>query len=347
VDGQQGSTTRNDVVRYWWVNQNQTFRQEIEGGYLWSPKRNKNGHRNPFYEFMREVAPGDIVFSFVDTRIAALGIVSGYCRESPKPEEFGTAGMNWSRIGWRVGVRWQRLSNSIRPKDHIARLRRDLGTKYAPLTPEGNGLQSVYLTEISAGLASALFSLIGAEAYRVADVGHQVREFERDSPAPERDIEEWERRVETAIDSDMAIPQTERTALVQARCGQGLFRDNVRSIEHACRITRVERMEHLIGSHIQPWRDSSNEQRLDGENGLLLTPTVDHLFDKGFISFENTGQLIVSPVADPVSLKRMGIDGDARVNVGAFSQGQRQYLEFHRENVLRMARGVSRDKRSA
>src|SRR6266566_1939876 len=217
-------------MRYWWVNQNQTFRQEIEGGYLWSPKRNKNGHRNPFYEFMREVAPGDIVFSFCDTRIAALGIVSGYCRESPKPEEFGTAGTNWSQI--------------------------------------------------SRGLAAALFSLIGAEAYRVADVGQDVSRVERDSPAPERDIEEWERRVEAAIDTDAAIPQTERTALVQARRGQGLFRDNVRSIEHACRITRVARMEHLIASHIQPWRDSSNEQRLDGENGLLLTPTVDHLFDK-------------------------------------------------------------------
>jgi putative restriction endonuclease len=338
---------QEDVVRYWWVNQNQTFRQEIEGGYLWSPKRNKNGHRNPFYEFMREVAPGDIVFSFFDTRIAALGIVSGYCRESPKPEEFGTAGTNWSQIGWRVGVRWQRLSNAIRPKDHIAGLRPDLGTKYAPLTPDGNGLQSVYLTEINAALASALFSRIGAEAFRVADVGNEVRQIERDSPAPERDIEEWERRVETAIDTDGTIPETERTALVQARRGQGLFRDNVRSIEHACRITRVERMEHLIASHIQPWRDSSNEQRLDGENGLLLTPTVDHLFDKGFISFENTGQLVVSPVADPVSLKRMGIDRDAPVNVGAFSEGQRQYLEFHRENVLRMARGVSRDKRSA
>ena len=92
-------------MRYWWVNQNQTFRQEIEGGYLWSPKRNKNGHRNPFYEFMREVAPGDIVFSFCDTRIAALGIVSGYCRESPKPEEFGNAGTNWSQIGWRVAAK--------------------------------------------------------------------------------------------------------------------------------------------------------------------------------------------------------------------------------------------------
>jgi putative restriction endonuclease len=328
-------------VRYWWVNQNQTFRQEIDGGYLWSPKRSKNGHRNPFYEFMREVAPGDIVFSFCDTRIAALGIVSGYCRESPKPEEFGAAGTNWSQIGWRVNVRWQQLRNAIRPKDHIARLRPELASKYAPLTPDGNGLQSVYLTQVGAGLASVLFALIGKETSSVADVGHEVSRIERDSPAPERDIEEWERRVEIAIAVDTAIRETEKAALVQARRGQGLFRDNVRSIEHACRITHVERMEHLVASHVQPWRDSSNEQRLDGENGLLLTPTVDHLFDKGFISFEDSGQLIVSPVADPISLKRMGIETDTRVNVGAFSQGQQRYLDFHRENVLRMARGTS------
>ncbi len=82
-------------------------------------------------------------------------------------------------------------------------------------------------------------------------------------------------------------------------------------------------MEHLVASHVQPWRDSSNEQRVDGENGLLLTPTVDHLFDKGFISFEDSGQLMVSPVADQRSLKRMGIDTERRVNVGAFSEGQR------------------------
>ena len=328
-------------MRYWWVNQNQTFRQEIEGGYLWSPKRNKNGHRNPFYEFMREVSPGDVVFSFSDTRIAALGIVSGYCRESPKPEEFGTAGMNWSQIGWRAGVRWRRLDNAIRPKDYIARLRPELASKYAPLTLDGNGLQSVYLTQVSAGFASTLFALIGKETTGVADAGHEISKMERDSPAPERDIEEWERRVEVAIVADAAIRETERTALVQARRGQGLFRDNVRAVERACRITHVERMEHLIASHVQPWRDSSNEQRIDGENGLLLTPTVDHLFDKGFISFEDSGQLIVSPVADQRSLKRMGIDTERRVNVGAFSEGQRRYLEFHRENVLRMACGVA------
>jgi hypothetical protein len=112
---------------------------------------------------------------------------------------------------------------------------------------------------------------------------HRDSRIERDSPAPERYIEEWERRIEVAIETSATIPETERTALVQARRGQGIFRDNVSSIEHACRIARVERMEHLIGSHIQPWRDGSNEGRLDGANGLLLTPTVDHLFDKGFI----------------------------------------------------------------
>ena len=82
-------------MRYWWVNQNQTYRHEIRGGFLWSPKRNANGARNPFYESMREVAPGDLIFSFADTRIIlAVGVAQSYSWESPKPDEFGTAGQN-------------------------------------------------------------------------------------------------------------------------------------------------------------------------------------------------------------------------------------------------------------
>jgi predicted restriction endonuclease len=99
----------------------------------------------------------------------------------------------------------------------------------------------------------------------------------------------------------------------------------------------AERLEHLVASHTKPWRDSTNEERLNGENGLLLTPTVDHLFDKGSISFEDKGDLIVSPVADRASLVRMGIRPEARVNVAVFSEGQRVFLEYHRENVLRMS----------
>jgi putative restriction endonuclease len=139
-------------MRYWWVNQNQTYRQEIQGGYLWSPKRNANGARNPFYESMREVSPGDIVFSFVDTKIAAIGVAQSYCWESPKPQEFGSAGLNWENIGWKVRVRFVPLLNQVRPKDHIDVLRPVMPTHYSPLQPTGNGNQGVYLTELPTGV---------------------------------------------------------------------------------------------------------------------------------------------------------------------------------------------------
>jgi putative restriction endonuclease len=324
-------------MRYWWVNQNQTYRQEVDGGYLWSPKRKSNDQRNPFYESMREVAPGDVTLSFFDTRIAAIGIARSYCYESPKPTEFGRVGSYWEGIGWKVDVSFGELANRIRPKDHIAELRGFLPEKYAPLRPSGDGLQSVYLTAVSAGFAAVIFRLIGDEANQTSEIAANVHRAERLSPSPEPTLEEWERRVEASIQNDRQLPETERQALVLSRRGQGLFRANVQQIERACRVTKVERREHLIASHIKPWRDSSNDERLNGENGLLLTPSVDHLFDKGFLSFKNSGELIVSPVADPVSLRRMGIPLDTTLNVGMFSSGQRQFLEYHRDNVLRMS----------
>ena len=82
------------------------------------------------------------------------------------------------------------------------------------------------------------------------------------------------------------------------------------------------------------WRDSTNEERLDGENGLLLTPSIDHLFDRGFVGFADSGDLIISRVAQIPSLQRMGIETRKAVNVGGFTEGQRRYLEFHRTAVL-------------
>ena len=62
-------------MRYWWVNQNQTYRAEVRGGFMWSPKRKADGSKNPYYDNMLEVSPGDIVLSFCDTRILAIGSV--------------------------------------------------------------------------------------------------------------------------------------------------------------------------------------------------------------------------------------------------------------------------------
>jgi putative restriction endonuclease len=323
-------------MRYWWVNQNQTHRQEIGGGYLWSPKRNANSARNPFYESMREVAPGDLIFSFVDARIMAIGIAASYCYESPKPAEFGHTGMNWDTVGWRVRVRFTRLLHQIKPKDHMARLRDSLPGRYSPLRPNGDGLQGVYRTEVPPIMAELLVQLIGPEAFEIAAAAERAN-GEISTQVGNPDIEMWERHLEQEVEQDSQIDEAERSAIVMARRGQGLFKDRVRGIERRCRITAVENLVHLRASHLKPWRDATNEERLDGENGLLLTPSIDHLLDKGFISFENSGELIISPVAHKPSLERMGVATNRVVNVGSFTEGQRNFLNYHRDAVLLQA----------
>jgi len=103
------------------------------------------GARNQFYENMREVAPGDVIFSFRQQRIAAIGVARSFCYDCPKPTEFGTIGENREREGpgWRVDVRYTVPHNSVVPREHMQVLRPLLPDKYSPLRPNGDGLQSV------------------------------------------------------------------------------------------------------------------------------------------------------------------------------------------------------------
>jgi putative restriction endonuclease len=320
-------------MRYWWVNQNQTYNQETAGGYMWSPKQNSNGARNYFYDSMREVAPGDIIFSFNNTYIPSIGVGQSNCYECPKPSEFGTTGLNWERIGWKVNVKYYALQNVIRPRDHMAIIAPLLPNRYSPLRQNGGGLQGVYLTELNSALAGALVSLIGHEA-SVLVQGNRADEDQGRILADTNGLLEWEEHLRLEVEADQSISETEKLTLVLSRLGQGKFKENVKDIEFGCRITKVDKIEHLRASHLKPWRDSNNTERLDGENGLLLTPSIDHLFDRGFISFENNGDLLISPVSHKPSLEKMGVEVNSKLNVGSFTQGQKSFLDFHRDEIF-------------
>jgi putative restriction endonuclease len=326
-------------MRYWWVNQNQTFRHEVSGGYLWSPKKNRNGHLNPFYEFMKEVSTGDIIFSFADTKIPAIGVARSHAYGAPKPLEFGQVGAYWDLVGWRVDVHFTKLAHQIRPVEHIKELLPYLPSKYAPLQPSGDGLQGVYLTSLSRLLGELLVDLIGTEARAV------VQDLAVADNAAEVVLvgqSEWEEHQVDEVKSATGIAETEKSAIVMARRGQGLFKSRVARIERKCRITGATNLDYLIASHTKPWRDASNQERLDGENGFLLVPDADLLFDRGFISFEDSGKVLVSPVADRGSIEKFGITEQMLHNVGSFSTGQRKYLEFHRESVFLKAKVSTR-----
>jgi hypothetical protein len=270
---------------------------------------------------MREVSPGDVIFSFYDTRIKAIGVVTGRAQTGPKPD-FGNAGLNWSKEGWFVPVDYCVLNTQIRPKDHAAILRPFLPAKYSPLQESGDGLQSVYLAEVPQPLADALIGLIGPaywDAYSLITVLQTAAE-----PA--------ESKAAAAMDATLTGP-TFREQIVKARRGQGVFRANVLLREDACRVTRVNEPRHLKASHIKPWRDATDAERLDGANGLLLSPHIDHLFDEGYITFSSSQELVVVPEVREKLLDAWGIDEGVRV--GDFSREQSAYLDYHRANVFR------------
>ena len=309
-------------MRYWWVNQNQTYSHEVGGGYLWSPKVNSNGARNPFYDTMKEAQPGDVVFSFCDAYIKAVGVVQAGAESASKPTEFGNAGAYWGTEGWYVRVAFTKLARPIRPKDHMHVLGPTLPTKYSPLQENGNGKQSVYLANVPEAMAVVLTSLLGDQVEKIIDATEVAQDFEAQDEAAEK-----------ALRSRGDIPETEKLQLVKARRGQGLFRSRVELIENACRITGVSEKAHLRASHIKPWRDATDSEKLDGNNGLLLAPHVDHLFDRGYITFDDDGRLITSAHLNMAVLGAWHIPATA--NVGHFNQEQRKYLAFHREAVFK------------
>jgi len=307
-------------MNHWWVNQNQTYRHEVAGGYLWSPKTSAGGRQNRFYDSMTETRPGDIVFSFCDTYIKAIGVVTGLHESAPKPTEFGSAGENWSNEGWFVPVTFVELQNQIRPKEHMSLLAPELPQKYSPIQPNGNGNQGVYLAPVPTGLAAVLKSLIGSEFDAAAG---SVSVFE-DSIADEE---------QQRIFDDRTISTTERQQLVKSRVGQGLYRSRVELIEQGCRLTGVTDRRFLRASHIKPWAKSTNQEKLDGYNGLLLSPHVDHLFDKGFLSFNDLGHPLFSGFM-PQELR--GLWGLISAKQAApLNRQQALYMAYHRELVFK------------
>lgn len=303
------------------MNQNQTYQFEVPGGFLWSPKQRKNGVRSQFYDYMTEVAAGDVVFSFCDTFIRAVGVVQRAAVTAQKPD-FRTAGSNWSNEGWFVEVEFVELDDPIKPKDFMPQIGPLLAGKYAPLQVNGKGLQGVYLTEISWEFAELLILLTSAN---LPDIQQEL--------APSLDTEvDYEINLE--IKAKQLEGDLEKIQLTKSRRGQGIFKANVRLLETKCRVTGVANIKHLRASHIKPWKVANNHEKLDGANGLLLSPHVDHLFDRGFISFDNSGEMLVSANLNPRVLHQWSIQAPS--NVGSFRKEQQEYLEYHRDLVFVM-----------
>jgi putative restriction endonuclease len=108
----------------------------------------------------------------------------------------------------------------------------------------------------------------------------------------------------------------------------------VLSVEQGCRLSGISQPAFLICRHIKPWRCSTDDERLDGENGLLFCPNADYLFARGLVSFDGNGDFLVSPRMSDELLTKLHIPSAFHANVGAFSEKQARYLGFHKDSLF-------------
>lgn len=301
-------------MAYWWVNHGQSWKDETGQGTLWSPTMRSDGGRHEPYDNMKLVEPGDIVFSFANTIIGHVGVAEG--RAVPHPKPLYAKDTNWGATGWLVPVAFEPLPRAFRPRDYIDVIGPLLPRAgVTPLLKDGRGTMN-YLSAISDELGESLLAIGGP-----IDVASRYKSTGLDAELQE-------------IADDSTVPETEKRQLLKARVGQGIFRKKVAAREPRCRVTGVSDLSLLRASHIKPWRQATNEERLDGANGLMLSPHADLLFDQHLISFREDGSLLISPRLRPDVLRQWSISGACEPR--PFSTEQEQYMTIHRQLVLKL-----------
>lgn len=135
------------------------------------------------------------------------------------------------------------------------------------------------------------------------------------------------------IQHNNSISVTERENLVRARIGQGIFRKRLIETWGGCSVTGCNITDLLVASHIKPWYCSTNEERLDVNNGLLLIPNLDRLFDRGYISFKENGKILISNHLPNEAYKILGIHSDIKL-LKPVNHKCLSFLNYHRENCF-------------
>ena len=123
-----------------------------------------------------------------------------------------------------------------------------------------------------------------------------------------------------------------KDAVIKQRVNQGVFRERLLSRYEHCVLCQVNEPQLLIASHIKPWNESTPEERLDRDNGFLMCPNHDKVFDRGFISFADDGRILISPELSETNRMFLNLNEDMHMQL---LEGNRKYLEYHREFLFK------------
>ncbi len=136
------------------------------------------------------------------------------------------------------------------------------------------------------------------------------------------------------IKQNKSLAETEKEIIVKARIGQGLYRENLlKKYDYKCIITKINLPEVLIASHIKPWSVSNNNERISSDNGFILSSTYDQLFDKGLISFQDDGKILISRIISRDNANKLGLDKSKIYDI-KFVPAMKEFLQYHRDVIF-------------
>lgn len=135
---------------------------------------------------------------------------------------------------------------------------------------------------------------------------------------------------EQQVMSDAMLTETQKSQIILARVGQGAFRKKLIKHWGECSATGCSQIDILKASHIKPWSESNNSERLDVYNGLLLSPNVDALFDKGYVSFDGEGRILISSYVSERDREILNCSVGLSIKL---SPQHLKYLAWHREHL--------------
>jgi len=300
---------------YYWVNQGKTYKEEKEGGYLWARTYNSSGNSVFHWKNMTKLNPGDIVLNY------SKGFIIGYCIIQSKyflatqPDKYKVDDIREQK-GYMVDAKYFLFSKPIDIETVYYKIAHYLPSKYSPLNRTSNSSRikanQGYLYELNENIIKAVFSTTNVNFDDIKEPVNQGKRniFNTNKP-------------------------TTKEGLITSRVGQGEYRNLLlKRWNYKCAINGTSIKEILIASHIVPWRESNDHERLDVDNGLLLSPIYDALFDKYLISFDDDGGILLSSSIDINEFYMLGVKGTEKI--AGLTYGNKEYLKRHREKLINL-----------
>lgn len=294
--------------------QGQTYEEERQAEIIWSPQKDKNGNVPHSWLRMMEVNAGDRIFHYLKGKIVAMSIALSNWEEGKKPASMESY-EQWEELGFLVKLRYYELEKPLSIRKYFDEIKPVLPMKYSPFQQNGSGNQG-YLYPCNEELVIRLIDLISDE---------NLPNFE-------------EQGLESANDPERnnlmsIIKETEAETKRKIRIGQERFKKALVPLwKNHCALCNVKLPALLRASHSKPWRDCSNEERLNPYNGVLLCCNHDALYDGGYITFDETGKIQISKQISEEEYSIYNIELD--LQIASFPENK-TFFNWHRIHIFK------------